>query len=372
MASRDGSNEIKTAIARKILREFDVTNVFDISEIPIVTIDRPTPLTPEPFIYVGQPDTDESDVTKSNSARDYNIPIRVATSTLHNTSTEQTRNDIMDELVRILDVQSDNYIDLTNSGYNVRVQNADIGSSGVREARGKTYFISNLTVEIRADFIGLPSDRSPVQRSSYTFTNFTLAPNDNARLIEVGDGGTITGALTYPSGNDGWDFVSVAYIVPTGSQGSLTDNVLTIDSDDDPINLQATLNYQFSTSTSITTSITNIDNFRRIRSVRYGAINQSSISQADLDNFALFQGTNKTFDFGNVSPIGDTLRFEGVAGDRFYIVYDSSLSVRSITDQLGNNNIGAFTETTVGQYKVLLQNNPLVYDTSAPVQYTIR
>lgn len=367
--SRNAAGVIKTALVRRLRSDWDANNVSSLSQTPLIIQDRPLNSVDEPYIYLYEESSIEVNRAKTSTATDYFIIAQVVTRVPQNEDSSRLRDDMVSEVVRIVDVETQNKLDLQTSGYNVTLQNVDsVFDLDKYEERGGTYFQANVTIMIRADFVGLPSTRNPIQGSNYTFTDFAFTPTGNR--IEFGDAGTITGATSYLN-QAPWNFVSVAYAQRAGGDGSLTNNVYTVESGDATLGLIATLNYTFAEDSSITTSITNTDNFTRIRSLRYGTIDQGTINQQMLADFTQFQGTNKTFQFGTVNPVGQRISFEGVAGDRLYIVHDASHTIRSLTDAFGFNHLDAFTETTVNGYKVLLQTNPLVFDTSAPIRYII-
>lgn len=369
--NRLATSDLKTGIVRKLRADFDAANVQGITQTPPIIQDRILDSLPYPIIYVDISSVEEVAVTKETSAYEYIATINVLAKTTQKEDGKLLRDEISAEVVRLLDCEPADYIDLTVQGFNIYIQTVEAPDPiEPVNAYGSTFWNTEIDVRFRISFVGTPAQRDPVQPSTYTFAGFAFAPS--AGRIEVGDAGTITGATTYPSNNEGWNFVSASYAQRAGGDGSLAGNIYTVESGDSTLGLIATLNYEFGADTSITTTVTNTDNFNRIRSVRYGAIAQSSISADDIANFSLFQGTNKVFDFGNTNPVGDDLFFSGSAGDRFYIVYDSAHTITEIRDEFGFNNIGAFTETTIGNYKILLQTNPLVFDTTSPIQYLIR
>lgn len=369
--NRNASGAIKTALVRKLRADFDVNNVMDLAQIPLIIQDRPLNSIDEPYIYLYEQNSSEVDRTYDESSTEYDIIAQVVTRVAQNDDSSQLRDDIVQEVVRIIDTNSSGYINLETMGFNVYLQNVNgVAELPKYEERGGTYFQANITITLRADFVGLPTTIMPTEASSYSFTNFTFTPNNTDKNIEFGDAGTITGATTYRNQLP-WNFESVSYAQISGGDGALTDNVYTVESADATLGLNATINFTFHTDSSVTTSITNTDQFNRIRSLRYGAINQSSISQSDLANFSLFQGTNKTFDFGNVNPTGDAVELSGAAGERFYFIIDANHSITSIRNFLGLNVIEAFSQTTVNGYKIYLQNNPLVYTTTSPIEYTL-
>ena len=368
-ASRYGTRAIEEGLYTRITSQFDFNRIPGLTEAPLVLIERPAPGDIEPYVYINVTDSDEIDISKANSARRYFINIQVVARSQHNQSAEIIRDAIVDEIISIIDVDTEDYIDLANLGYSVYLQNVKGVTPLQTEERGATYWFGNIDTEIDAEFVGLPVDVPPIQPSIFTPSGFEFTPTGNG--FEEFDTGTLTGATTYPSGNNGWDFVSASYSLMAGSDGAISDNVVDIRLDDDTVTIVTMLSYQFGDDTSITTSVTNTDTFTRIRSLRYGATTFETITLNEVRDFNNWQGTNQVFNFGTVNPVGQQVSFTGNAGERFYIIYDGSHSITRLTDGLGFNHISAFTETTVGDYKVLLQTNPLVFDTSQAITYTI-
>ena len=370
MSQRIGVAEIKTAVVRKLRTDFNHTGISGLSQDPLIIQDRPLNSVLEPYVYIIEQDTLEVQKTKNSSSTDYFIVAQVVVRTTQSEDGNTIRDGIMDEITRIIDTNEDNYIQIDSQGYNVYIQNVDeIVIPDPYDEDGATYFQANMVLQFRADFIGLPSTRDPIQAPIYSFADFTFSPTNNR--VEVSDAGTITGAATYASGNQGWNFNTVTYALISGGQGTLATNVLTVGATDSPLGLVSTINYQFASDNTITTSLTATTNFRRIRSLRFGSTTNTSFSAAELANLSNFQGTNRTFRYGVENPSGQQISLEGNAGERFYIIFDNTHTINTITDVLGGNNRGAFTLTTVNGYSILLQTNPLVFNTSRPIQYTL-
>ena len=175
--------------------------------------------------------------------------------------------------------------------------------------------------------------------------------------IEFGDAGTITGATTYPSGNAGWNFNTVSYALTQGSQGVLADNVLTVAVGDSPIGIAATLNYQFSTDSTVTTSITDTDLFPRIRSLRFGSSSNTSFTQPELAVLSDFN-----IDYGRTDLADVDIALEQTAGEHLYIIQDAGdphitfIANTSRKDSSGANFIDQFTITTVNGYRIYIRD----------------
>ena len=367
MASRDGAAVLKTAIVRRLNSDFQHGRVPGITETPDVLQVRPRPLQGYPYIYVASiTDTEVNKTLSGLSSREYLIHIQVVTRSRHTGTQEATREAIVDEIVRILDADTDDYLDLTNDGYNNYIQNVDTINRVSREVGGSTFFIADMELSFVMDFIGLPQTRQPIQQALYTYAGFEFTPTGDR--IEMWDSGTITGAASYSSNNNGWDFTSATYALTGGSQGSLSGNVLTVDGDDSPLGLTASLNYEFNTDTSVTTTLTDTDNWTRIRSIRYGVVPNDSAFTDDeatgtgLRDLSQWGGTNQTFDFGATNPNGLTFEFDRTPGDFMYIVMDSSFTLSTIRESIFNADIlNQFNTYVVGGYRVYIFNRGSSY-----------
>ena len=364
MASRYGSEVIEEALYIRLNNDFTHTRVPGLTEIPLILIERPVPGDIEPYIYINVEDSEEIDVTKDRSSRIYYVTIQVVTRSQHNQSAERQRDLITDEVVRIIDVGTDNYIELVNEGYSVYEQNVKAINIAHTEERGATYWFGNITCEITAEFIDLPQDRDPVQAAQFTFSGFEFLPMENQ--IECFDSGRITGDTSYPSNNNGWDFRSATYSLINGGQGTLTGNNLDVGTTDDPLGLITEINYEFGTDNTISTSITDTDTFQRIKSLRFGSRSSNSVSSADLQDLTAWN-----IDYGNTNPVGTTLTLQGTAGEYLYFVYDEDVTITGLIGTLGANELPNFDLTTLDGFNILILNRALVLDYPA-TQITIQ
>ena len=350
------SDVLKTAVVRRLRADFNHTRIPGLLEAPNIIQDRPLNSTGEPYVYIQITDVVETDVTKINSSYEYTMLIEVLTRAQQDQDSKRVRDGIVNEICNVLEVQSSGYIDLTNSGFNNYIQTLGNVFPFTFEERGATYFKTNIEVIFTMDFIGLPTDRQPVQNPTYTFTGFEFTPSSG--LIELYDTGTVTGAAAYPSANNGWDFVSVAYNpqspISIGATGDIT--------------LAATINYRFSTEPTLTTTLSPPPaTFRRIRSVRTGTTSATAFTDNNLATTGLRNFANFNVDYGRTRPVQDGLEISGTAGERIYIIYSAvSPQLNLITNihQLGGNDLNLFTRTVVGGYQIYLQNRPLSYDST--------
>ena len=229
------------------------------------------------------------------------------------------------------------YINLSESvGLTITIQNVPgtISPFTFEDASGATYY-QNVNIEVslyHADFIGLPTEQTTGSKIQFIhLLGLNFAPQSG--LIELYDTGTVTGATSYPSANNGWDFVSVAYNpqspISIGATGDTT--------------LAATINYRFSTEPTLTTTLSPPPaTFRRIRSVRTGTTSATSFTDDDATTTGLRNFNNFNVDYGRTRPVQDGLEISGTAGERIYIIYSAvSPQLNSITNihQLGGNDL---------------------------------
>lgn len=379
-ASRVGVEHVKRELAVLIHQGFVHSRVPGLTANPVILIERPLNTLDEPYIYLYTEDVPDVDLTKSGNAYDYFVIAQVVTRVPQNEDSSQTRDAIVEEVTSLVDTTSDNYINLVNNGYNVYIQKVSrVDDLEKYEERGATYFQSNITIQVRADFIGLPTDNRPVQAPSFTFAGFTYMPTNN--IIEWYDAGTITPATTYPSGNMGWDFVSTTNAVISGGAGSLMDGVYTITGENDPLGLVTTINYQFSTDPTLSLSppVRDTTNFPRGVNLRFGAITADSGSQPTfLDdtsaNYGLRNlsawtaGVRQNVMLGRLDPKGIALTINVMAGEYLYVIFDANQTASVITQRtsLGDFNVTDTFEAleTVGRYRYYISTTPIHYTTT--------
>ena len=366
-----GSDILKTAVVRKLRADFNHNRIPGLTEIPVIIQDRPLNNTPEPYIYIQLIDVTETDLRKTNSSYIYTLLLEVLTRSQQNEDSKRTRDNIVNECCNILEVQPSDYLDLTNDGFNNHYQTIGTITPNTFEERGATYFKTNIEVSFTMDFVGLPQTRIPVQQAIYTFSGFEFLTS--GRNIELYDSGRITGASTYPSANNGWDFTSIDYALPPTSDGTLLGNNYNVGIDDNELVILANIEYEFGTDNTITTAVPDTDRFNRITSVRQGV---TSGIVAYTDNDASTTGlrlpNNWNVLHGTTSPIGQ-FTFTGSVGEHFYFMYDATLPVlrrfQNVAQPTGND-INQFTVTTVGAFRIYTLTNPLPYN-NVSVQYNI-
>lgn len=307
---------------------------------------------PEPYVWVFSPNFDPLGLAKDDNTNTYEIRCQVVS----RSNTAGELDQIMSEIARVIPTSPTQFPDFSNSGFEVSRISRILSPQTFEELPGARFQIGTVIFEVDASFVGLPQDRQPVQLPSYTFTGFADEIVNNQ--IEMYDSGTITGATTYPSNNNGWDFTSASYAKVSGTDGTLNDNVLTVGSSDDNLGLINTINYEFNTDTSDTTSINTTTTFPRIRSLRFGAFDRNNITASDVQNRSLWN-----YRYGTVDPNGERIEISAVNGQYLYIMFDHTYSIINILDDFGTNNIANFTTSVIDGWRIYILNRDVEFPT---------
>ena len=187
---------------------------------------------------------------------------------------------------------------------------------------------------------------------SYTAT-VQLGATSNQ--IEQGATGSISFTPSYGTAN-GWTQTSLTTAPPsspfttTGFSASLS--------------ITTTANYESPTGDNIPQIFTNKQSSRTysvIRSVRYGALASSSLTQSEIENLDAWDttlgGSAGIINKGTVNPNGDSGTFSW-SGDKYhYIIYNSSQSDLTDITTSGFGVFGQFSKSTVGDYTVYITND---------------
>ena len=363
--SRNAAAPLKTALVRKLRADFDHNRVQGLTSSPLIIQDRPLNSVDEPYVYFYLEDDSEVDKTKTGSSTDYFIIAQVIVRTTQSADANSIRDGIVDEIKLSIDEGTE--VDLTLDGFNVYVQNVEtVTLLGPYDEFGATYFQANVTIQVRASFVGLPVDIGPTQAPTFTFSLFRFPPQ--GRQIERYDAGIITPATTYPSDNNGYDFVDASYSISTGAQGTFANGDYDVTVTADPISLDSSLRYEFGEDTSIMDTLTATTAFPRIDSIRYGAITPQTpgtiptLSDDTSATYGLRNLANWNIEYGTITPHNETVTITGNADQYVYIIIDHEVTLTQIVNTIGQNVIAQFTESTIGDYKVYFNNNPIVFD----------
>lgn len=188
-------------------------------------------------------------------------------------------------------------------------------------------------------------------------TSATVQLGATSNQIEQGATGSITFSPSYGASNS-WTqngLITSPLASPIYVTGSATGS--------SSITISATANYlsplsdntpQLSTSTSTSTTYT------KIRSLRSGASTQTSFTASELETLSLWDttlgGAIGTISKGITTASGQSVTITWTGDKYHYIVFNSSLSALTNITAAGFSVFGAFSYTTVGNYKVYKSN----------------
>lgn len=373
----NADNPLKTAIVRKINSEIDVNLITGVTEAPIVTQDRPLNGFDEPYIYVRVESSNEIDTTKDRAARKYFVILDVIVRSTANDAATQTRDDIVAEMESIFSVPVSDYVVVPE--YTNYIQEVEDIFSTTLETDGATYHRAIVTLSFRLFFNGDRRLALPVQRPLYSFSGFSLSPVGTR--IERFDSGSIIGASSYSSPNNGWTFDSVAYSLATGSDGTLVDRTVTLTSTDNNVNIVSDITYtQDSQPNQVLNATTN---FGRIISTRFGAITpatagtqptltDNTVANTGLRNLGAWQDERRFIQFDRQNPRNFTYTFNANAGEYDYFIYDANQGaidrIINIAAGVEENIISLYDSIVVGNYMIYIRKRPL----SFTARYTMR
>ena len=359
---RSGSDEVRKGLFGKINQGFDYQRVNGLTEKPPIT-QNPTRQTGEPYIYIFSVSETEIDNQKENTPKEYYLYVEICTRYNSYGGGQRQVNRMMDEVTRAL--RDGTYPDLTSVGYNIyNLTIGEIEEFSFKE-RGSNYYKARIPVLVRAEFVELPQDVNPVQAISYTYSGFTFAPANNN--IERYDSGAITPATSYPSNNNGWNFVDANYSLPQNVAGTFTGGDYNVPSGGEPLALFSSLRYEFAADNTTTTTLTATNNWNVIDSIRYGSISPvvNGVIPTFTDDAAATYGlrdlSNWNIEYGTVSPHNETITITGTTNQYVYIVVDSSVTLTQIINN-GVNTVSDFTTQTVGDYKIYINEQPIVFN----------
>ena len=358
-----GTSHLKTAIVRKLRAQFNTASVPYIpSDWNTIIQSKPTVNTPYPYICVeiDANDIKEVAVTDSGSSYDYFVSIKSVTRSKINADTRQSRDSMVTEVQRILDVEFGDYINLSNFGFNIYVQTVESVSLDELNEMGTEFYSGDVTLRVRMETTG--SKTAPVASPTLTYSDFTLEPQNNT--YELHDSGVITLSSTYPNSN-GWQFSSVDYSLASDSDGSISGNVVTVDSGDDFIAIVSVINYVQAADNSITTTIFNRTEVNSVKSPRFAVLTDSSLTNAQITDLTLWNSS-----FPQVDPNRLELVINGNANDYIYILVDDVYTLTGIKNDLGLEDIEEFDVSTQDGYKVYKLTDSLPLD-NASFEYTL-
>ena len=363
---RDAGDILHRFVTDQLISRFNVANVGNLDAKPIITrtIGRGIP---EPYIWVKQAESYEIDNTKMVQSREYVIELDCRVKARPNRGNHQILNDIATEAVNVASELEG--MNLPGDDHRIYITTSDPVIKHTLDVRGARYFLAVVPMLYRVEALGASAPALPIQESSYTFAGFNFAPTATER-IERYDAGAITPATTYPSPNNGYNFVSTSQVVSPAASGTLTNGVYTVGSDDLILALNNTINYQLATDTSMTHAVQNVDMFSRIISLRYGAVadgtfTDNTAATYGLRNLPQWNAGRRTLAFGTSEVENTEITITANAGEAMYIVLNAlHPNLTSITENVFNQNIlNLFNApVTIGAYKVYKQTNAQLID----------
>lgn len=185
----------------------------------------------------------------------------------------------------------------------------------------------------------------------------TVQLGSTSNQIEQGATGSITFSASAGASNS-WDLTSLT-TSPTSSPIYITGSATGSSS----ITITATGNYASPTGTNsptLSTSTSSTTTFTKIRSLRSGASSQTSFTASELENLSLWDtslgGSIGTISKGTTTASGQSVTVTWTGDKYHYIVFNSSLSALTNITAAGFSVFGAFSYTTVGNYKVYRTN----------------
>ena len=365
MATRNAADEIRAAITEKIRNNFDHTAVSGLTEDPTIT-QNPRRKTDEPYIYVYSVSQLEIDVNKDDTPYEYIFNVEVCTRYNSYRGGQRQSDEMLDQVLQIVRGKTRaDYPDLEAFGFNVyRITSGEIVNTTQRD-RGANYYKVICPIHVVAQPIAQPSQLQPVQALNFAYSDFMYTPT-NFR-IERYDTGDITPATTYPSGNNGWNFIDASYGISSGATGTLIGGVYSTVANG-VTGLDSSLRYSLDSDSTETTTITDTTAWTQIDSIRYGAVTPvtdgvlPSLTDDTAATYGLRNLSNWNIEYGTVTPHNETITITGTAGQYLYIIIDHETTLTQIRNSVGQNAIGLFDVTTVGDYKVYIHTQPIVFD----------
>ena len=196
------------------------------------------------------------------------------------------------------------------------------------------------------------------------YEDFTFEPA--GFTIERFDSGTIIPDTTYPSGNNGWDFVDANFSISSGGAGTFSSGRYTIPAGGEPVSLDSTLRYNLNADPTETTSLSATTQWNVIDSIRYGSIVPETagtiptLVDDDSATYGLRNLANWNVEFGTVTPHQEMITLTGDPGEYLYIIVDQGVTLTQIVNN-GVNTISLWDVQTVGNYRIYINQQPIVF-----------
>ncbi len=358
-----GTAQLKTAIVRRLRAQFRTAAVPYIPTTWNTIIQsKPVDNTPYPYICVeiDADDIQEAAVTAQGSSYDYYVGIKAVTRSEINADTRETRDAMVAEVQRILDVDFDEYLNLESKGFNIYIQTVESVDISELNEMGTDFYIGNVILKVRMEQIG--SMTAPIATMTETYSGFNVEPI--SKTFELHDGGTITMPTTFEPSN-GWIFNSVTYSLGSDSDGTISGNVATVAPGDDLVAVVAVITYESALDSAVTTTVFNRTEYTAIKSPRIGKFTTDSLSTAQITDLSLW-----TSSFPSVNPNRVETIITANSGDYIYILIDDAYTLTGIKNDLGLEDIEEYVMTSQDGYKVYKLDTILAFD-NATFEYTL-
>lgn len=358
-----GNAQLKTAIVRRLraqLRTAAIPYVPDTWNTIIQSM--PTVNTPYPYVHVeiDSDDIVEVAVTDSGSSYDYFVSIKAVSRSEINADTRETRDALVSEIQRVLDVNYDEYINLESNGFNIYIQTVESINIDQLNQLGTDLFIGDVTLKVRMEQVG--SRTAPTSVISETYQNFSTQPENDT--YELYDSGNITFPTSYATSN-GWIFDSVTYSLTSDSDGTISGNVVTVGNTDSFIGVSTVITFASALDTLVKTTIFTRKEINSIRSPRIGVFTDEALTDAQISNLSLW-----TSSFPYLNPNRVELSVTANALDYIYILTDGTHTLTGIKNDLGLDNIQDYSVTVQDGFNVYKLNTAVTSDNSQ-FEYTL-
>ena len=358
-----GTSQLKTAIVRRLRAQFRTAAVPYIpSTWNTIIQSKPIDNTPYPYICVeiDNNDIQEAAVTSQGSSYDYFVGVKIVTRSEINADTRESRDAMVSEVQRILDVDYDEYLNLESKGFNVYIQTVESVNISELNEMGTDFYTGDVMLKVRMEQIG--SMTSPLVRVSQEYAGFNTDPIN--RQFELHDSGTITMPTTYEPSN-GWIFNSVTYELASDSDGTISGNVATLSSGDNLVAISSIITFESALDSAVTTTVFYRTEYEGVKSPRIATFTTNSLSTAQITDVTLWDSR-----FNNVIPNRVEVEIVANANDYIYILTDSEYPLTGIKNDLGLDDIEEYVLTTQDGYNIYRIDTSIVFDNSR-FEYTL-